>query len=306
MKPIYVGVLSAIVMACSQDYDRSYPTRVGQAAYENRHPRMLVDQGHNNRHSIRGSYKPFASLAENDGYSVRALRGLVTAEALSQCDVFVIPSALGVDDTNTSPAFSAHEAEAIVAWVARGVSLLLITDHFPFGGAVRNLAEPFGVELHDGMTFDPVHHDRASHDDSRLVFSRENKLLAAHAITDGRGDAERVSRVVTFTGQSLRARHGIALLALSSTAVHRSAHPRVTRRGSDVVVHVEFGPPTTAAGYAQAVALAHGKGRVVIFGEAAMASAQRDGQRRIGMNLPGSENRQFLLNTLRWLTRLLP
>jgi hypothetical protein len=41
-------------------------------------------------------------------------------------------------------------------------------------------------------------------------------------------------------------------------------------------------------------------------GEAAMASAQRDGGRRIGMNAPGADNRQFVLNTLHWLTRLLP
>jgi hypothetical protein len=305
MQRVGIAAFCVVVMACSREYDGG-GTEVRRPAYERSHPRVLIDQGHHNRHSIRGSYKPFAALLENDGYSVQALRGAVTAEALSRCELFVIPSALGVNDTSTSPAFSAREVEAVVAWVAGGGSLLLITDHYPFGSAVRDLARPFSVEMHDGMTFDPVHHDPPSADDSQLLFSRENGLLARHAITEGRDPSERVGRVLTFTGQSLRARSGAALLSLSATAVDRPARPRVTRRGGDVVVDVEFGAPVSAAGYAQAVALTYGRGRVVVFGEAAMATAQRDGGRRIGMNAPGAENRQFVLNTLHWLTRLLP
>lgn len=298
--------LTVLLSACSRDYDRAYSTDVARPAYETRHPVVLIDQAHNNRHSVSGSYKPFTALAKSDGYAVRALRDPVTSDALAGCEIFVIPAALGKDDTNSSPAFSQQEVDAIVNWVQRGGSLLLITDHHPFGGAVRNLAMRLGVEMHNGMTFDPVNHDRSSGDDTQLVFSRENGLLREHPIMEGRDRSERVSRVVTFTGQSLRAGNGVALLSLGSTAVHRAAHPQVTRRGSDVLVDVEFGSPTPAAGYAQAIALTLGAGRVVVFGEAAMASAQRDGNRLIGMNLPGTDNRQFVLNTLHWLTRLLP
>jgi hypothetical protein len=113
-----------------------------------------------------------------------------------------------------------------------------------------------------------------------------------------------VRKVVTFTGQSLRAECAVTLLKLSETAVNRAAIPRIERDGSTVRVNVEHGPPTSARGWAQAVAIEPGKGRVVILGEAAMVSAQRDGNRRFGMNLPGCDNRQFTLNAMHWLTRL--
>ena len=59
---------------------------------------------------------------------------------------------------------------------------------------------------------------------------------------------------------------------------------------------------TSAAGRVQALALPFGKGRVAIFGEAAMLSAQN---RNFGMNYPGTDNKQFVLNVLHWLSGLL-
>src|SRR4051812_13435152 len=66
---------------------------------------------------------------------------------------------------------------------------------------------------------------------------------------------------------------------------------------------------TSAAGRAQGVALAFGAGRVVVLGEAAMLSAQvaeLPGQPTIhmGMNLPGTDDQQFALNVIHWLSRL--
>jgi len=59
---------------------------------------------------------------------------------------------------------------------------------------------------------------------------------------------------------------------------------------------------------AQGVALSVGGGRVVILGEAAMMSAQLSGaegsQRPMGMNAPGSDDKQFALNILHWLSRV--
>jgi hypothetical protein len=176
-----------------------------------------------------------------------------------------------------------------------------VTDHFPFGEAVRNLAGRFGVECSGGMTLDPVNYDRATTDDSRLDFSRSNGLLASHPITEGRNASERINRVLTFTGQSLRASRGTPLLRLGQSAVNRVATPHVIRSGGDTKVEVTFGSPTSAEGWAQAVAVEQGKGRVVILGEAAMITAQMDGGRPIGMNVPGVDNRQFLLNTIHWL-----
>ena len=58
----------------------------------------------------------------------------------------------------------------------------------------------------------------------------------------------------------------------------------------------------------QVIAFTLGKGRVVVAGEAAMFSAQLagpGGEFKMGMNRPGLDNRQFTLNTLRWLGRKL-
>ncbi len=62
-----------------------------------------------------------------------------------------------------------------------------------------------------------------------------------------------------------------------------------------------------AAGRAQGLALAHGKGRVVVLGEAAQLSAQVAGLEpiRFGMNVPGLDNRQMALNIMHWLSGLI-
>jgi len=66
---------------------------------------------------------------------------------------------------------------------------------------------------------------------------------------------------------------------------------------------------SSAAGRAQGVALPFGAGRVVVLGEAAMLSAQVveiPGRETIhmGMNVPGTDDRQFALNVMHWLSRL--
>jgi hypothetical protein len=75
----------------------------------------------------------------------------------------------------------------------------------------------------------------------------------------------------------------------------------------------EFSPATprvSADGLYQGLVLRHGAGRVAVFGEAAMFTAQfstRDGVTRfMGMNDPEAQgNQQFLLNVLHWLSGLL-
>jgi hypothetical protein len=67
--------------------------------------------------------------------------------------------------------------------------------------------------------------------------------------------------------------------------------------------------PVSAKGRSQGVAFALGKGRVVVLGEAALLSARvtlLDGQEygKVGMNRPGTDNRQFALNLMHWLSRL--
>ena len=66
---------------------------------------------------------------------------------------------------------------------------------------------------------------------------------------------------------------------------------------------MEFEQGIPAPGRAQGLAFQVGKGRVVVLGEAAMLSAQLAGRARapMGMNVPGSDDRQLALNVVRWL-----
>jgi hypothetical protein len=125
-----------------------------------------------------------------------------------------------------------------------------------------------------------------------ILFSRENKLLADSPITRGRNSSERISRVITFTGQSLKGTpDSKPLLILPATAV-------------------DIRPPSktgiSAAGRVQGLTIEFGTGRVVVLGEAGMLTAQIDNQgRAFGMNYPNNDNRQFALNIMHWLSRLL-
>ena len=75
-----------------------------------------------------------------------------------------------------------------------------------------------------------------------------------------------------------------------------------------------FDPETTdvldVGGWAQGAVLEVGIGRMAMFGEAAMFSAQeqigREEHKLMGMNRPDAEqNPQFLLNVMHWLSGLI-
>ncbi len=65
-------------------------------------------------------------------------------------------------------------------------------------------------------------------------------------------------------------------------------------------------PSADIEGWCQGALLERGKGRVAVFGEAGMFTAQFQGRERrpMGMNVPeASENARFLLNVMSWLAR---
>jgi hypothetical protein len=146
------------------------------------------------------------------------------------------------------------------------------------------------------------------------VFSRGNDRLGDHPITRGRNDAERIDTVVSFTGQSLSVPAGaVALLRLGADAWEAPTRSALQQLARDAAAPASpfsssFGAPVN--GRAQGVAITWGAGRVVMLGEAAMMSAQvfpaaGGGQGRMGMNVPGSDDKQFALNILRWLSGVL-
>jgi len=304
-------VSSLIIIACDaprQMADSNFDTKVARPAYTNEQPKVLFDEAHRNIHTTGGLYKPFVDLIKNDGYQVTASKDVFSQKTLDGFSVLVIANALGANEANDNSAFSDAECDAVRDWVQSGGSLLLITDHAPTGAAAENLAKRFGVEMSKGMAEDAKNHDNPSGDTSQLVFSRENGLLLEHPITQGRDANERVNKVMSFTGQSLRTlENGTAFLKLGDSAINRAATVTVEKSGGDTRVLINYGEPTPAKDYAQAVALQFGKGRIVILGEAAMLTAQVDGKTKkpFGMNLQGIDNRQLALNIVHWLSRIL-
>src|SRR5690606_42063891 len=126
------------------------------------------------------------------------------------------------NDSNDQPAFSGAAIEAVEGWVRGGGSLLLITDHWPYGAANASLAERFGVRMGQGLVEDPEHCE-PGRGESHLVFSAQNGLLRDHPVVQGRAPGARARRMLTFTGQTLdRPFTSTASLTLSESASKRA------------------------------------------------------------------------------------
>ena len=265
-------------------------------------PLVLVDAAHGNFHTIDERYSAFAELLELDGYRVESANTEVTPKLLEQASVFVIANAVyGGDEAEWTlpipPAFTSVETGTIVDWVEKGGSLLLIADHMPFPGATADLANKFGIVFLNGFAFKSVA------EGGTLSFTRSSGSLADHAITRGRSESEAIASVTSFTGQAFRFVSPVQPLMYMPD-------DWVVLMPVEAWEFDESTPTVSARGLIQGGTLRHGAGRVAVFGEAAMFTAQtsvRDGVvRQMGLNHPSAtENAQFVLNVMHWLSGLL-
>jgi S1-C subfamily serine protease len=274
--------------------DPEFDAKVDRPAFTDRHPAVYLDEAHHNFHTADQRYKPFADVLKNDGYQVTPNKTKFTTEALKGCTVLVVANAQGAplmrNPAAANAAFEAAECDAVYEWVRAGGSLLLIADHHPWGASNAALGKRLGVEMGVSRTLDPANSETGM--PWQLNFSRVNGLLGDHPILMGRDGSERIDRILTFAGQSLKGPAGsVALLKLSRSAVDQTQPTIPGRTGS-------------AAGRAQGLAFTLGRGKVVVLGEAGMLSAQVQGRRGtpMGMNYPGIDNKQFALNIMHWLS----
>jgi len=289
--------------AARQVADTNFNTRAGSPAYDKQHPKLLFDESHNNVYTSTGRYKPFADLMVSDGYKLDASTRGFTRNQLNGYDVLVIVDASGPKEHRDAAAFSDAECDEVRDWVKAGGSLLLITDHAPFGSAAAPLARRFDVDISPGFTIDIKQYNQESGDQTELVFTREASLLGDHPVIRGRNDKERIDKVMTFSGTSVKGpKDSVALLKLSDTAKDVLPPDRKPSSTED--------PPAdhkvvSAAGRAQGIALEFGKGRVVILGEAPMLTAQvTPNGLHYGMNISGTDNKQLAINIMHWLSKL--
>lgn len=311
------------VVAAQQQADPDFKPVVEHPAYTRAQPKVLFDEGHHNAHGLTNRYRPFGELLTNDGYDVSAIKGPFTAENLAGAQVLVIANARGMGNgfaAESDRAFTFEECNLLRDWVSAGGSLLLIADHAPMGSAAELLAARFGVQMSKGYVEDLQHTLPGPEGDQggTIVFSRENGLLKQHPITNGRSPSERLRTVISFTGQAVKGPSFSApLLQLADTAADRAATLLPPQPGDPPGrSRIGIGDPVPLKGWCQGLAMEFGKGRVVVLGEAGMLSAQRmvptkeqaeKGAQinRFGMNKPGTDNKQFALNTLHWLSRVL-
>jgi hypothetical protein len=327
--PVLVLALAAATAAHAQVQvpDSTYAPKVARPAFTKRHPVVMVDEAHHNLFTARGYFRGFAALLEADGMRVVPGAQPFSPALLKDCDVLVVADAAGGARVELPSArhsaFRSLECDVVRDWVRAGGSLLLVADPAPYGSAMDSLARRFGVDMAKGYAVDARRGDPVMGNLGCILYRRDQGMMGDHPILRGRERAERVDRVVVFTGQSLAGPPGsCGLLVMGRSAwdvpftndARRETDPSLRAQADTLSVPMTPGS-VPAMGRFQGLAFTFGRGRVVALGDGAMLSAQwllgeearRRGQDRlnIGLNRRDLDNERFTLNVARWLGRAL-
>ena len=237
-------------------------------------PKVVIDAAHSNFHTATGRYAPLANLIRNDGFSIGENHDKLTDASFVGTDIFVIANA-DVDATGIS--FTEEEINALQKYVSNGGSLLLIADHTPFPAAIIPLAKAFSIHFYD------VYAD----DGDMGVFNQKNGGLTDDTLLNG------IDKIRTFGGSAFR--------------IESEHRPLFVMHDDWTMQRMEgngLSAKENAKGLLQGAVMNFDKGKIAIFGEAAMFSAQRygPGKKRMGFHARGAEdNQQFILNVFHWL-----
>jgi hypothetical protein len=289
-------VLISISLFSQQVADTTFNPDIQKPEYASgKGPVVAIDEGHYNFHTAGGRYLPFARLLRADGYVVKEYPGEFKKPELKNVRILVIANALNQINTEnwflpTPSAFSSKEIEVVRKWVEAGGSLFLIADHMPMGGAAADLAAAFGFGFTNGFAADTSAPGPA-------FFTREKNTLLSCSITNGRNESEKISKVVTFTGQAFK-------IPSQATSIIRFDDKFLLLETDTAWVFNANTKYTPVKDWSQGTYMKYGKGRIVMFGEAAMFTAQLAGPQaiRVGMNSDyAEENYKLLLNIIHWL-----
>jgi hypothetical protein len=259
-------------------------------------PGIFIDAAHNNFHTKDGGFFAFNKLLEQDGYQMNGLNKTISnKDVLKDCKILVIANPLNDSNVDnwvlpTPSAFTKDEISIIASWVENGGSLLLIADHMPFAGAAYELGKVFGFEFLNGFAFTGKGNWPPS------VFTIKDGTLLDSPINNGNNDTEKIESVATFTGSAFKAPAG-AIPVLGFLETHFSLQPDTAWSFNDNT------PKVNLEGYSQGALMKYGKGKVAVFGEAAMFTAQlANGGFKVGINSEQApQNAQFTLNLIHWL-----
>ncbi|MFG1701599.1 DUF6421 family protein [Nonomuraea sp. M3C6] len=238
-------------------------------------PRVLFDEAHNEAWTVRrevaeainpahpddNSYARAAGLLRHLGHTVTAhTSGALDPEVLSGQDVLVIAHPSGERWERTtgqgSPVFSGAELDAVQGFVAGGGGLVVLAEEEQdkYGNNLDELLARFGVGVRHTTVRDPKH---AHRDVATWV-------LAERATTDGLLAGVRTacfyrSGVLSLTGRATPAPD----VAPASGGTLGSTGTS----GEGASVLFATSPAADPAGAPLAVAVRHGRGRVVVFAD---------------------------------------
>lgn len=286
--------LSPFLLMSQQIPDTTFNPMIQNPEYETGTGSLVyIDEGHNNFHTKDGRYLPFARLLEKDGYIVKAYKGEFTKEKLSKGKILVIANALNKVNVGnwTLPnpsAFTEEEIEILESWVGDGGSLFLIADHMPWPGAAEKLAAVFGFKFFNGFNFDVI---------NPSYFRLSDNTIIENIITTGRDSFETVRQIPNTEGQAFQIpQDANSILVFNNTSMLLMPDTAWEFHSNTRMIKIE--------GWCQGAFKKYGKGRVAVFGEASMFTAQigYPGRRKMGMNRnDASDNYKLLLNIIHWL-----
>ena len=272
-------------------------------------PVIAIDETHKNT-TTYARYPILVELLKDDGYRPRPLTQPISGAALADVGVLVI--------VDPAVSLSADEVSATVAWLTGGGSAVMVVDHYPLVNArltaalsvqswpegaavvrtdlcrpeVRNPPctppDPDGNRSAMNIFFwrtdsfpgrEPMLAQAGS--GGGLAYQSADAILAKHAITEGRGPAERIRRVVTFSGSAFQASPG--------------AQPLLTLPRSSVLLGPSLGMPIE--GWLQGAVVEVGKGRLAVFADSGILSGGVPADKDQFI-----DNRQFVLNVMHWLS----
>ena len=272
-------------------------------------PKILIDAGHNNFAVELGLNKPLFDVASSDGYQIKIDSMQFTKEYLSNYSIVVILTAMpfkyGSEDFSLFFdgqkeadvfTFTSDELNALHEWVSDGGSLLMFSEHAPIDKSVTPLFNKFGIQLSIGIVADSLNSDTTIKmpgwpQQSFLKFTSTNGLLnTEHPITKGEKKNERISNILTYVGGGLTGDGYTNIFKLSSSAIIKKWS------GS-----MPSGTPNS-----QCLAGNVGKGKLVALGDCNgfIAMNVKSGGYKLsaGMHVSGYDWKQFVLNTLHWLS----
>ena len=281
--------------------DSPFNANVSNPAYKKeKGPKLLIDAGHHNFIVEMGLIKPFVDLSTNDGYQPKIDSGVFTYAYLANYQMVLITPAMpfkfgSKKEVTTEITFTTDELTALKDWVMKGGSLIMLSEHAPIDKSMTTLFNTFGIQLSIGAVVDSVNYDTSikfPNAETLLLFNRSNGLLnSTHPIIKGNNPNELVQNIVTYTGSALSGKSYSNIFKLSPSAKIRKWNASQPSGGGD----------------SQCLAGNFGKGKVVALGDCngftAMYVKSGGTKFSAGMQVETYDWRQFVLNTLHWLSK---